>query len=217
MRPTPTGFRDFIHVRLLRPTLAIGFAAVLMSSASAMAVPLQVPQSACVVEVFDAMLGSLLDGAIALPVRVKSIATHRGENAGDQAAEIADGPRELLVAFALELRDIRYRRGGRTPSTGFDCSGFVHYVFAQTLGIDLPFNSAEQFHTGTKVARSELRTGDLVFFHTRGKRVSHVGIYLGDGRFIHSPTTGERVRVDRLSARYWSRHFVGATRLPALT
>jgi cell wall-associated NlpC family hydrolase len=125
--------------------------------------------------------------------------------------------RQSLAAFAMTLRDIRYRRGGRAPTTGFDCSGFVQYVFAHALGIDLPDNSISQFHAGKQVARSELRTGDLVFFHTRGKNVSHVGIYLDNGRFIHSPSTGKRVRIDELSDSYWARRYVGAKRPNTLT
>jgi cell wall-associated NlpC family hydrolase len=121
-------------------------------------------------------------------------------------------PREVLAAFAMTLRDIRYRHGGRVPQTGFDCSGFVQYVFAHSLGIDLPDTSTSQFRAGTLVARDELQTGDLVFFHTRGKNVSHVGIYLDNGRFIHSPSTGKRVRVDELSDHYWAKRFVGAKR-----
>jgi cell wall-associated NlpC family hydrolase len=135
-----------------------------------------------------------------------------------RAAEHSDSdPRQLLVALALGLREIRYRRGGRNPQHGFDCSGFVHYVFEQALGIDLPANSTAQFHAGAPVDRAALRVGDLVFFRTRGPRVSHVGIYLGDGRFIHAPTTGERVRVDRLGASYWVRRFAGARRPDALS
>ena len=135
---------------------------------------------------------------------------------GQLVTAVAD-PRQLLADFARKLRDIRYRRGGRVPSTGFDCSGFVHYVFAHALGIDLPDNSASQFNAGIKVARDEMRTGDLVFFHIRGKRVSHVGIYLGEGRFIHSPSTGERVRVNRLDEQYWAHRFAGAKRLESLS
>ena len=126
-------------------------------------------------------------------------------------------PREMLVQMAMKLRDIRYRRGGRAPSTGFDCSGFVQYVFAQALGIDLPDNSISQAEAGVRVARNELKTGDLVFFHTRGKGISHVGIYLDNGRFIHSPSTGKRVRVDELSDQYWARHYVGARRPEVLS
>ena len=135
------------------------------------------------------------------------------EGRADRAtAFAARPPREVLAAFAMTLRDIRYRHGGRAPQTGFDCSGFVQYVFAHSLGIDLPDNSASQFHAGIQVSRSELQTGDLVFFHTRGRNVSHVGIYLDNGRFIHSPSTGKRVRVDQLGDHYWAKRFVGAKR-----
>jgi cell wall-associated NlpC family hydrolase len=129
-----------------------------------------------------------------------------------EMAPASTDPRHTLVDFALQLRDVRYRRGGRAPTTGFDCSGFVHYVFAQVLGLDLPSDSASQYASGAKVARADLQAGDLVFFHTRGKHVSHVGIYLGDGRLIHAPTTGERVKVSTLSESYWSRRFAGARR-----
>ena len=132
-------------------------------------------------------------------------------------ATTAYAPREMLVQMAMKLRDIRYRRGGRAPSTGFDCSGFVQYVFAQALGIELPDNSISQAEAGIRIARNELKTGDLVFFHTRGKGISHVGIYLDNGRFIHSPSTGKRVRVDELSDRYWARRYVGARRPEVLS
>lgn len=125
-------------------------------------------------------------------------------------------PVQLLTALANKLRDIRYKRGGRQPSTGFDCSGFVRYVFHLGAGIDLPRTSAAQYQSGLKVDRRDLRTGDLVFFRTAGKRVSHVGIYLGDGSFIHSPSAGKRVSVSSLSEPYWSRHFAGGRRTEAL-
>ena len=122
------------------------------------------------------------------------------------------GLRKLLADFAVTLRDIRYRRGGREPSTGFDCSGFVRYVYQHTLGKELPGDSASQFLAGAKVDRDDMKTGDLVFFRIRGKRVSHVGIYLGEGRFIHSPSSGKRVSVSELSESYWAKRFVGAKR-----
>ena len=97
--------------------------------------------------------------------------------------------RKTLIDLAMTLRHIRYVRGGRDPSTGFDCSGFVRYVFAHAVGLHLPSNSAAQFLSGLKVNRKDMQPGDLVFFHTRGKkRISHVGIYLDNGRFIHSPS-----------------------------
>jgi len=112
----------------------------------------------------------------------------------------------------MKLRDIRYHRGGRKPSTGFDCSGFVRYVFQHSIGLDLPTNSASQFLAGLKIKRSEMKTGDLVFFRTRGKAISHVGIYIDNGQFIHSPSAGKTVRVDSLNEAYWSKHFAGAKR-----
>ncbi len=121
-------------------------------------------------------------------------------------------PRALITSLAKGLRDIRYRRGGREPSTGFDCSGFVRYVFQQGLDVELPASSAAQFQAGRKVDRDRLVEGDLVFLRTEGKRVSHVGIYLGDGRFIHAPSSGKRVSVSSLAERYWARRYAGAKR-----
>ena len=133
--------------------------------------------------------------------------------ATDKLAGHVDGhAREALLAFAMKLRDIRYHRGGRAPSTGFDCSGFVRYVFLHSIGLDLPTNSASQFLAGLKVKRNEMKTGDLVFFRTRGKAISHVGIYIDNGQFIHSPSAGKTVRVDSLNEAYWAKHFVGAKR-----
>ena len=134
-----------------------------------------------------------------------------------QAARVADeasafSPRALLTALANGLRDIRYRRGGREPSTGFDCSGFVRYVFQHSLNVELPASSAAQFLAGLKVNRDQLEEGDLVFFRTEGKRISHVGIYLGDGRFIHAPSSGKRVSVSGLAEAYWAKRYAGAKR-----
>ncbi|MBA8883703.1 C40 family peptidase [Dokdonella fugitiva] len=127
------------------------------------------------------------------------------------------GLRRLLADFSMTLQNIRYRRGGRDPKTGFDCSGFVRYVFRHSAGVDLPVDSASQYRAGINVARADLKVGDLVFFKTRGKRVSHVGIYLGEGRFIHSPSTGKSVSISRLDESYWTRRYVGAKRPDVLS
>jgi cell wall-associated NlpC family hydrolase len=128
--------------------------------------------------------------------------------------------RKTLVSLAMQLRDIRYVRGGRDPSTGFDCSGFVRYVFAHAVGLELPTNSASQFLAGLKVNRGDMKPGDLVFFRTAGKRgqgrISHVGIYIANGQFIHSPSHGKTVRVDSLDESYWAQRFAGAKRPGAL-
>jgi cell wall-associated NlpC family hydrolase len=121
--------------------------------------------------------------------------------------------RKSLIGMAMKLRNIRYVRGGHDPATGFDCSGFVRYVFAHAIGLDLPRNSAEQFQAGAKIKRSNMEPGDLVFFRTHGKRrISHVGIYISNGRFIHSPTSGKSVEISSLDESYWSKHFAGAKR-----
>lgn len=135
----------------------------------------------------------------------------------DGAAARAKSPRRLLADFAMKLRNIAYVRGGSELSTGFDCSGFVHYVFEQSLGLDLPSNSTSQFEAGSHVDRDALKMGDLVFFRTHGgRRVSHVGIYLDNGLFIHSPSHGKRVRIDHLDGSYWAKRFAGAKRPDAL-
>ncbi|MDE2256719.1 MAG: C40 family peptidase [Xanthomonadaceae bacterium] len=184
--------------------------AVLVGVAGNAAAALPAPQVACTANLLRALLAPSVVDEMAVPDWMVQALP-------DQPTPVsAADPRRLLVDFAMTLRDIRYRRGGRSPQHGFDCSGFVHYVFAQVLGVDLPENSAGQFADSRKISRAELQAGDLVFFHTRGRRISHVGIYLGAGRFIHSPTTGERVRVDRLSEHYWARRFAGARRPDAL-
>jgi cell wall-associated NlpC family hydrolase len=137
------------------------------------------------------------------------------------AADLATGAditdlRKALIAMAMNLRDTRYVRGGRDPSTGFDCSGFVRYVFAHAVGMQLPNNSASQFLAGLKVKKADMQPGDLVFFHTRGKRISHVGIYISNGRFIHSPSAGKSVEISSLSAGYWAKRFAGAKRPEAM-
>ncbi|MEO8808715.1 MAG: NlpC/P60 family protein [Rhodanobacter sp.] len=125
--------------------------------------------------------------------------------------------RKALLAAAMGLRDIRYVRGGRDPSTGFDCSGFVRYVFAHAIGLQLPSNSAAQFLRGVKVKRADMKPGDLVFFHTgRRHSISHVGIYISNGHFIHSPTTGKSVEISSLEDGYWAKRFAGAKRPEAM-
>jgi cell wall-associated NlpC family hydrolase len=155
------------------------------------------------------------DAAVATGVAAVKPETATNDEAEDVAG-VTD-LRKALIAMAMKLRDTRYVRGGRDPSTGFDCSGFVRYVFAHAVGMQLPTNSAAQFLAGLKVKRADMKPGDLVFFRTGGKhRVSHVGIYISDGRFIHSPTTGKSVEISSLESGYWAKRFVGAKRPEAM-
>ncbi len=118
------------------------------------------------------------------------------------------------VARALELIGIRYRRGGTSPETGFDCSGFVDHVF-ESLGLILPRTAREISKSGETVKKSELQPGDLVFFNTMRRAFSHVGIYLGDNLFIHAPASGGQVRIEDLREKYWGKRFNGARRVSA--
>jgi cell wall-associated NlpC family hydrolase len=119
---------------------------------------------------------------------------------------------EALLQALLSL-GLDYRYGGKTPETGFDCSGLVAHVFREAYGIQLPHNARAQSEYGKRVGLSELRAGDLVFYNTLNRPFSHVGIYLGDGRFLHAPKTGAQVRVESIRAGYWSKRFDGARRL----
>lgn len=118
-----------------------------------------------------------------------------------------------LVVNALSFLGVKYRYGGDSARSGFDCSGFVRYVYQETLGTVLPHNAAQQAREGEKIPESQLRPGDLVFFNTLRRAFSHVGIYIGNGQFIHSPRTGETIRVESLDAPYWARRFDGARRI----
>ncbi len=124
-------------------------------------------------------------------------------------------PTGSLVVGALGLLGISYRMGGNTPDSGFDCSGMVRYVFQSALGLDLPRRAEEISRVGARVDRSALKPGDLVFYKTLRKAFSHVGIYLGNNRFIHAPSAGGAVRVDDMSQSYWAARFNGARRVAA--
>lgn len=119
-----------------------------------------------------------------------------------------------LVETAKKFLGVRYRYGGASPSRGFDCSGFVYYLLSR-YGIRAPHSAAELFKMGKPVPRSELRPGDLVFFKNTARRrgITHVGIYIGNGKFIHSSSGRGRVTISRLSDPYYAARFVGARRL----
>jgi cell wall-associated NlpC family hydrolase len=128
------------------------------------------------------------------------------------AATAWHGAQDVAI-YALGLIGVDYRFGGETPEGGVDCSGLVRYVFQQVTGVTLPRTAKELSRLGNKVASADLAPGDLVFFNTRRFPFSHVGIYLGDNRFIHAPSTGSEVEIARLSEGYWQKHFNGARRL----
>ncbi|MBI3525216.1 MAG: C40 family peptidase [Betaproteobacteria bacterium] len=151
------------------------------------------------------------------PVRADEPAAPPAQEAGLKAADsllerASAGTAETLTR-ALDLLGIRYRRGGTLPETGFDCSGFVGYVFREGLGMVLPRTARAISKSGEVVKKSELQPGDLVFFNTMRRTFSHVGIYLGDHLFVHAPTSGGAVRVEDMRTRYWSKRYSGARRI----
>ncbi len=119
-----------------------------------------------------------------------------------------------LVVNAMGFLGVPYRRGGTDADTGFDCSGFVRSMFEQTVGLVLPRRARDQAAVTEKIDKQDLKPGDLVFFNTMRQTFSHVGIYVGDNKFIHSPKPGQQVRVDDMRQAYWERRFTGARRVP---
>ena len=165
---------------------------------------------------------ALLFGAIALGAMAAACAstgavprpfpTPGGAATSGDRAQTHD--RYALVGTALQLRGVAYRDRGADPG-GFDCSGFTQYVFAQH-GIVLPREVRDQFRLGKRVRPRSLAPGDLLFFSTIAPGASHVAILVGGDQFVHAPSSAGAVRVERLSAPYWSRRFLAARRIDEL-
>jgi cell wall-associated NlpC family hydrolase len=177
------------------------------------------------------LLAAALAGAsgttFAAPQGVRQPAMHPVDDRGlldsvaDKSTQLITNVRDGatgLVDSAMNFLGVRYKRGGNSADTGFDCSGFTRYVFENSIGRVLPHRADEQANSPdlVKVDQKDLKPGDLVFFNTMRRTFSHVGIYLGDGKFIHSPRTGESVRIEDIGIAYWARHFTGARRAPEL-
>jgi len=126
----------------------------------------------------------------------------------DRDAAVREGP----ISHALRALGTRYRYGGASPETGFDCSGLIAHVFGQA-GLAVPRTARAQSRVGKPVKRGNLAPGDLVFYNTRNAPFSHVGMYVGNGRFVHAPKPGARVRIERLDTPYWRARYNGGRRL----
>ncbi|WP_179212111.1 C40 family peptidase [Methylobacillus rhizosphaerae] len=124
----------------------------------------------------------------------------------------ANTAQEVLIN-ALSLTGIKYRYGGKSPETGFDCSGFVRYVFQQATSMTLPHGAKAISQLGQPVNKEQLQPGDLVFFNTLRTTFSHVGIYVGNHKFIHAPSSGGSVQIVDMSDTYWAKRFNGARRM----
>jgi cell wall-associated NlpC family hydrolase len=130
------------------------------------------------------------------------------DNDADSAAAVIK-----LTTYARSLIGVPYKSGGNSPKTGFDCSGFVGHVFQHTANVSLPHEAQQISRQGHKIKPSQLREGDLVFYKTNNLDYSHVGIYLGNDRFIHAPSSGGSVRVEDMKLDYWRKHYNGARRI----
>jgi cell wall-associated NlpC family hydrolase len=166
-------------------------AALLLSAAAAHANPDEAP---------DALSSLLIERGVLQP-------------ASELAHAVRDKASELVVS-AMNFLGVPYRRGGTSADDGFDCSGFTRHIFSLSLGLVLPRRVDDQANAAglSQVEREELKPGDLVFFNTLKRTFSHVGIYIGDGKFIHAPRSGANVRVEDMRQSYWARRFTGARR-----
>lgn len=144
---------------------------------------------------YNPEFSALVDDETALPGRLKSTAND-------------------ILFQAIGLVGTPYRYGGNSPETGFDCSGLINYVFLHSAGMKLPRTTRELIDIDAPVvANDRLYPGDLVYFNTLGGRVSHIGIYVGERRFVHAPSSGGTVRMDNLDTDYWRKHYVEAKRV----
>ena len=146
--------------------------------------------------------------------RLEDVRAHMAGRVHAGASHVAHKASELVLN-AMGFLGVPYRRGGNSAETGFDCSGFVRAMYQQTVGLMLPRRAKEQAAATEKIDRGELQPGDLVFFNTLKHAFSHVGIYVGDNKFIHSPKPGAQVRVEDMGVPYWSSRFDGARRVLA--
>lgn len=131
----------------------------------------------------------------------------------EQVHQTLSDQASALVGTAMGFLGVPYRRGGSDASTGFDCSGFVRAMYEQAVGLVLPRSASQQAAATETINPNELKPGDLVFYNTMRRAFSHVGIYIGDGKFVHSPRVGGEVRVDDMGQAYWKRRFNGARRV----
>jgi cell wall-associated NlpC family hydrolase len=128
------------------------------------------------------------------------------------SSTVSEAAADRAASHAAKMLGRPYHFGGSSPSTGFDCSGLVQFSFRQA-GVSVPHNTEQQRRSSRPVRLSDLRRGDLIFFDQEGKKNSHVGIYLGAGKFVHAPSSGKEVRSDRLDSPYWKKHLSEVRRL----
>ena len=193
----------------LSSALLVSLLATLLTCLPAHAAPEVQPPPAAAPPTGDAVLTLLQERGL-VPAGAKI--DERIENSA-LVQQVRDSATEMVLT-AMNFLGVRYVRGGNTAEQGFDCSGFTRYVFENSLGLVLPRRADEQASIAglLKVKRDELKPGDLVFFNTMRRAFSHVGIYVGEGKFIHAPRAGSEVRIEDMRTSYWTTRFNGARR-----
>ncbi len=210
MFPAPPVLRWF---QVLVTACVIGASGIATASPAAPAAPASAASAPAAGHTGDAVLQLLSE---------RGLLTNPGQIAAQVAAEVEASPlvqgmRDKatdLVVTAMNFLGVRYRRGGNNAEQGFDCSGFTRYIFENSVGLVLPRRADQQAKDAglLVVKKEELKPGDLVFFNTMRRAFSHVGIYVGEGKFIHAPRTGGKVRIEDMQQAYWQRRFNGARR-----
>ena len=161
------------------------------------------------------LVASTAEAAPDLITQERTLLDNAAQKSQVLVQQVRDRASDLVVS-AMTFLGVRYRRGGNSAEEGFDCSGFTRHVFERTLGLVLPRRADEQANAPGwfAVQREELKPGDLVFFNTLRRTFSHVGIYIGEGKFIHAPRSGKDVRIEDMREAYWAKRFTGARRTP---
>ena len=202
----PQSRRRFLLQTLLAALLGLGMALHAQAAPEAPPAPQAAPAAP---GTGDAVLLLLQDkGLVPAPEKMEA----RIENS-PLVRQMRDSATEMVLT-AMNFLGVRYVRGGNSAEQGFDCSGFTRYVFENSLGLVLPRRADEQAKNAglLSVKRDELKPGDLVFFNTMRRAFSHVGIYVGEGKFIHAPRAGAEVRIEDMRQAYWAKRFNGARR-----
>lgn len=161
-------------------------------------------------------LACLLSACSSTPTRSTASHDHGLRTRGATIQDPSAGLEEISIE-AMALVGTPYRYGGNTPDSGFDCSGLVRYVVQRAASVNLPRTAAEMGRRGTALERRDVASGDLVFFNTTGQANSHVGIYVGQNRFVHAPATGGTVRLEDMTKSYWASRYMGARRVVAVS
>ena len=147
--------------------------------------------------------------------KLSAVGQNVKQNVSDTAQQVVHHTTELVMT-SMGFLGLPYRRGGNSAETGFDCSGFVRAMYKETVGLMLPRRANEQAASTQVIDKNELQPGDLVFFNTMRRTFSHVGIYIGNGKFIHAPRTGSKVRIESMQQSYWTKRFDGARRVAGI-